>query len=220
MIKHLQCKAYPEVVENNNTSERCVRWYGSVTDVSETSNSLNEYQQLIERANAPIVGVDTNLNINDWNAKIEQLTGYTKSQVMGTSIMELILPDNKVEVEEILRKALSGNETSNYQLPFKTNTNDMIDLLINSSSRRDVNGKIMGVIGIGQDLTQLKKEIVNKNIIAMICDSTNVFSHGRAGSESDVRESLLKIIEQKNLIMRVMIKNKYVIDFLMLIREM
>lgn len=77
--------------------------------------------------------------------------------------MELILPDNKVEVEEILRKALSGNETSNYQLPFKTTTNDMIDLLINSSSRRDVNGHIMGVIGIGQDLTQLKKEIVNKN---------------------------------------------------------
>ena len=31
----------------------------------------------------------------------------------------------------------------------------------------------------------------------MICDSTNVFSPGRAGSESDVRESLLKIIEQK-----------------------
>ena len=28
----------------------------------------------------------------------------------------------------------------------------------------------------------------------MICDSTNVFSPGRAGSEKDVRESLLKII--------------------------
>ena len=26
----------------------------------------------------------------------------------------------------------------------------------------------------------------------MICDSTNIFSPGRAGSESDVRDSLLK----------------------------
>ena len=33
----------------------------------------------------------------------------------------------------------------------------MIDLLINSSSRRDVNGNIMGVIGIGQDLTAMKE---------------------------------------------------------------
>jgi ribonuclease J len=32
----------------------------------------------------------------------------------------------------------------------------------------------------------------------MICDSTNIFSPGRAGSESDVRDSLLRIMESKN----------------------
>ena len=32
----------------------------------------------------------------------------------------------------------------------------------------------------------------------MICDSTNVFSPGRAGSEADVRKSLLKIMKNKN----------------------
>ena len=31
----------------------------------------------------------------------------------------------------------------------------------------------------------------------MICDSTNIFSPGRAGSESDVRDSLLRIMEIK-----------------------
>ena len=52
---------------------------------------------------------------------------------------------------------------------------------------------------IGDNIDEKKlKEIGNKNVIAMICDSTNVFSPGRAGSESDVRESLLKIIETKN----------------------
>ena len=30
----------------------------------------------------------------------------------------------------------------------------------------------------------------------MICDSTNVFSIGRAGSESDVRKSMLNIISR------------------------
>ena len=51
---------------------------------------------------------------------------------------------------------------------------------------------------IGSNIDEKKlKEIGNKNVIAMICDSTNVFSPGRAGSESDVRESLLKIIETK-----------------------
>ena len=32
----------------------------------------------------------------------------------------------------------------------------------------------------------------------MICDSTNVFNPGRAGSELDVRQSLLKIMQNKN----------------------
>ena len=32
----------------------------------------------------------------------------------------------------------------------------------------------------------------------MICDSTNIFYPGRAGSESDVRQSLLKIMSLKS----------------------
>ena len=51
---------------------------------------------------------------------------------------------------------------------------------------------------IGKNIDEKKlKEIGNNNVMAMICDSTNVFSPGRAGSEADVRESLLKIIETK-----------------------
>ena len=41
------------------------------------------------------------------------------------------------------------------------------------------------------------KSIGERGVIAMICDSTNVFSPGRAGSEKDVRESLLKIISSQ-----------------------
>ena len=51
---------------------------------------------------------------------------------------------------------------------------------------------------IGENIDEKKlREIGNNNVIAMICDSTNVFSPGRAGSELEVRESLLKIIEKK-----------------------
>ena len=48
---------------------------------------------------------------------------------------------------------------------------------------------------IGEKIDEKKlREIGEKNVLAMVCDSTNVFSEGRAGSESDVRESLLRII--------------------------
>ena len=51
---------------------------------------------------------------------------------------------------------------------------------------------------IGSQIDEQKlKSIGNKGVSAMICDSTNIFSPGRAGSESDVRDSLLRIMEIK-----------------------
>ena len=52
---------------------------------------------------------------------------------------------------------------------------------------------------IGEKINEKKlKKIGEQGILAMICDSTNVFSPGRAGSESDVRDSLLKIMENRS----------------------
>ncbi len=51
---------------------------------------------------------------------------------------------------------------------------------------------------IGNQIDEQKLKMIGKNgVSAMICDSTNIFSPGRAGSESDVRDSLLRIIEIK-----------------------
>ncbi len=51
---------------------------------------------------------------------------------------------------------------------------------------------------IGEKINEKKlKKIGAQGVLAMICDSTNVFSPGRAGSESDVRKSLLKIMENR-----------------------
>jgi len=51
---------------------------------------------------------------------------------------------------------------------------------------------------IGETINEKKlKQIGQQEVLAMICDSTNVFSPGRAGSELDVRNSLLKIMRTK-----------------------
>ncbi len=53
------------------------------------------------------------------------------------------------------------------------------------------------LVGGNMDINRLKK-IGNEGVIAMICDSTNIFSVGRSGSEETVRKSLLKIMERLN----------------------
>ena len=52
---------------------------------------------------------------------------------------------------------------------------------------------------IGENInTRRLKEIGKEGVITMICDSTNVFSAGRAGSELDVRKNMLKVFERLN----------------------
>ena len=52
---------------------------------------------------------------------------------------------------------------------------------------------------IGNTINEKRlKQIGAKGVLAMICDSTNIFNPGRAGSELDVRQSLLKIMQNKN----------------------
>ena len=52
---------------------------------------------------------------------------------------------------------------------------------------------------IGENINSKRlKEIGNEGVLAMICDSTNVFSAGRAGSELDVRKNMLKVLERLN----------------------
>lgn len=55
---------------------------------------------------------------------------------------------------------------------------------------------------MGDNINEKKlKEIGDQGILAMICDSTNIFTEGRSGSEKDVNESMLRIFEkQKNRI--------------------
>ena len=51
---------------------------------------------------------------------------------------------------------------------------------------------------IGETINEKKlRQIGALGVLAMICDSTNVFNPGRAGSELDVRKNLLKIMENK-----------------------
>ena len=52
---------------------------------------------------------------------------------------------------------------------------------------------------IGENINSKRLiEIGKEGVITMICDSTNVFSEGRAGSELDVRKNMLKVIQRLN----------------------
>lgn len=123
---------------------------------TEIINIYKELRQLIDKANAPIFGVDKNGNVNEWNESAENITGFSKDEVLGHSLVqEFITDDFKESVQEVISDALLGKETMNYEFPLYTKENKRLIILLNLSTRRDIQGKINGALGIGQDITEL-----------------------------------------------------------------
>ncbi|KAK3279432.1 hypothetical protein CYMTET_12687 [Cymbomonas tetramitiformis] len=154
-------------------------------DITERKKAEGELQRvaedlraLIDTANAPIFGIDKDGLVNEWNNMAAQITRYTKREVMGRSLVEeFITSEYKKEVGRVLDNALRGRETANFEFPLFTKDGQRVDVLLNATTRRDVSGSIVGVVGVGQDITERKKfegelERVAKDLRALI-DTAN-----------------------------------------------
>ncbi|MEE3326285.1 MAG: PAS domain-containing protein [Myxococcota bacterium] len=122
---------------------------------AEQEHSAQDLVRLIDTANAPIIGIDADGLINEWNQTAARLTGYSKREAFGRHLVEhFISEDAKDSVRRVLDRALLGEETANYEIPLRTKEGEQIHLLLNATTRRSQDEVIQGVIGIGQDITE------------------------------------------------------------------
>eukprot|EP00644_Phytophthora_capsici_P009706 jgi/Phyca11/535407/estExt2_fgenesh1_pg.C_PHYCAscaffold_350068 len=145
-------------------------------DITERIAQEQEYSRLIDTANAPIFGVDANMCVNIWNRKAAQITNYAIDEVMGENLVEtFISPEFRPIVAEVLSQALRGEETANFEFPLITRPGTRIEILLNATPRYDSNGSIVGVVGIGQDITdriaqeheQQVRQLLNQALIGI-----------------------------------------------------
>jgi PAS domain-containing protein len=68
-----------------------------------------------------------------------------------------IVPKLRQSVQEVLDNALKGRGTSNYELEFRTKSDEIRYLLVNATTRRDAENNIVGVVGVAQDVTEAAK---------------------------------------------------------------
>ena len=122
----------------------------------ETEAIATELRQFIETANAPIFGIDSEGLVNEWNQTAEKITGFKKVDVLGKDLVQTyITEDYRDSVKQVLDDALLGKETANYEFPLFTKDDQRVMVLLNSSTRRNADGQIIGVLGVGQDITEL-----------------------------------------------------------------
>jgi PAS domain S-box-containing protein len=112
------------------------------------SAMANELRQLVDTANAPIFGIDVDGRVNEWNNKTIEITGFSREEAWNKPLVStFIVPSFQDAVHQVMDDALSGKETSNYELTFETKNKAIRYLLVNATTRRDAEGNIVGVVG-------------------------------------------------------------------------
>ncbi len=80
----------------------------------------------------------------------------------------------------VIDKVLEGEEIQQYLLQFYTKDIRLIEVRLNSTARRDASGKIIGMIGIGQEVTELnrtrKQYESNMELLAFKDSLTDLFN--------------------------------------------
>ncbi|GMI54361.1 hypothetical protein ScalyP_jg4934, partial [Parmales sp. scaly parma] len=143
-----------------DTSGVVVGVVGVAQDVTETRKNDQTAQsvaidlrQLVDTANAPIFGIDAEGKVNEWNNKTAEITGFRKDETFGLPLVSTFIKKQlQKSVETVMKNALSGLETANYELEFETKSKETRYLLVNATTKRDSEGKIIGVVGVAQDV--------------------------------------------------------------------
>ena len=100
-----------------------------------------------------------------------RLVGYTIEEVMGKNLVEeFITREYRAAVKTVLDQALRGKETANFEFPLITKNGVRIEVLLNATTRRDEQGNVIGVVGIGQDITA---RLAQEREYSKLIDSAN-----------------------------------------------
>ena len=75
-------------------------------------------------------------------------------------VKNFITPEYQSTVQAVLQDALDGKSTDNFEFPLYTKEGKRVEVLLNASTRYDGGTNIMGVVGVGQDITELQREKV------------------------------------------------------------
>lgn len=147
------------IYRDANEIEKCVCVMSDITDQKEFEANIiflaREMAYFIQHANTPIIGIDRNGYINEWNKMATQLIGLNKADVYGTKIHKLISKKAMPDFINLLNEVFNQQPEKNRSITFKGLKQNQCILLLSAIARKNQAGKISGALLIGQDITEL-----------------------------------------------------------------
>lgn len=151
--------------------------YTDVTLKKRYKNNLKQqkekYSNIIANMNLGLLEVDTEDRILMANHSFCELSGYEEGELIGQKAAELFMPPESKEI--ILDKFNSRKQgvSDSYEVEVYRKNGEKRNWLISGAPNFDINGKLVGSIGIHLDITELKNLETQKEKLLSTLEKSN-----------------------------------------------
>ena len=148
--------------------------YKDVTLIVNYDKSLKfqskKYKSIIENMNLGLMEVDSNETILNVNNAFIKMCGYTSKELVSFKARDILLDgENQKYMQQKVKSRQEGLKDL-YEMEIRTKTGEIKYWLISGGPNTNINGEIIGSIGIHLDITELK--MLNIKADSLINDLT------------------------------------------------
>jgi PAS domain S-box-containing protein len=118
----------------------------------------NRFRSVVQTAGSAILVLSPEYKILEWNEQAEDLYGWERREALDKDYLQLFIPvEDRSTVAEEMQTVLSGKMVKSLESSIHIHDGTQRILLWNASPLLDANGESIGIIVVGQDITDRKR---------------------------------------------------------------
>lgn len=160
----------------NNKGE-VTQYFAMIEDISlkknyeeVLKNERNKYSSIIANMNLGLLEVDNNDVITLANNGFCEISGFSIEELIGEKAAKLLVTEENIEPIEIKNNLRKKGVNDSYELEVLNKKGEKRNWLISAAPNYDVNGEIVGSIGIHLDITEKKEQEEQLYLLSLIAE--------------------------------------------------
>ena len=138
---------------------RVIGAIGILRDMRELDKARAYAESLIKNAPDPVFVSDLEGRILQANDAVSQLLGFRPDELLEQSLSRFISAEETREFTAALREVVARGVTRNARLNPRSASGEIIPTTLNASALRDLDGKVIGAIGILRDMRAYERVV-------------------------------------------------------------